>query len=81
MEFHLKMTITLKKEFTIEAEHLKDASEMAEKQLLEDVDLNSLEVAYIGLDMTDPSIREYNRKWCEERVRAYKEEHPELRQR
>ena len=61
MKFHLKMTIALKKEFTIEAEHLKDAREMAEQQLLGEVDLNTLEVAYIGLDMTDPSIREYNR--------------------
>lgn len=64
MKFHLKMTIELKKEFVIEAEHLKDAREIAEKQLLEDIDLNTLEVNGIGLDMTDPSIREYNLKMC-----------------
>lgn len=77
MKFHLKMTITLKKEFTIEAEHLKDAREMAEQQLLGEVDLNTLEVAYIGLDMTDPSIREYNRKWCEKRLKEHLEEQNE----
>ena len=73
MVFNLKMTITLKNEFIIEAEHLKDAREIAEKQLLEEVDLNTLEVDRIGLDMTDPSIREYNGKMCREILKAYKE--------
>ena len=68
MKFHLKMTIELKKEFDIEAEHLKDAREIAEKQLLEEVDLNTLEVISIGLDMTDPSILEYNGKMCKMRA-------------
>ena len=72
MDFHLKMSIVLKTEFTIEAENLKDAREMAEKQLMEDVDLNSLEVAYIGLDMTDPSIREYTHKMCEKMIKKQK---------
>ena len=71
MKFNLKMTITLKKVFTIEAEHLNDAREMAEHQLLEEVDLNTLEVASIGLDLDDPSIREYNRKWCEKKIKEY----------
>ena len=62
MKFNLKMSVVLKKDFTIEAEHLKDAQDIAEKQLMEEVDLNSLEITHIGLDMTDPSIREYNRK-------------------
>ena len=80
MQFHLKMTITLKKEFTIEAEHLNDAREMAEQQLLEEIDLNTLEVAYIGLNMDDPSIREYNRKWCEKKVKEYLEKQNENKQ-
>lgn len=75
MKFNLKMSVVLNKTFTIEAEHLKDAREIAEKQLLEEVDLNSLEVASIGLDMTDPSIREYNRQWCEKKIKEYKEKH------
>ena len=62
MKFNLKMSVVLKKDFTIEAEHLKDAQDIAEKQLMEEVALNSLEITHIGLDMTDPSIREYNRK-------------------
>ncbi len=77
MKFHLKMTITLKKEFTIEAEHLKDAREMAEHQLLKEVDLNTLEVAYIGLNMDDPSIREYNGKMCKEFLKRYLEKQNE----
>ena len=80
MKFHLNMTITLKKDFTFEAEHLKDAREMAEQQLLEEIDLNTLEVAYIGLDMTDPSIREYNRKWCEKKIKEYWEKQNENKQ-
>ena len=80
MEFHLNMTITLKKDFTFEAEHLKDAREMAEQQLLEEIDLNTLEVDSIGLDMTDPSIREYNRKWCEKKVKEYLEKQNENKQ-
>ena len=80
MKFHLKMTITLMKEFTIEAEHLKDAREMAEHQLLKEIDLNTLEVAYIGLNMDDPTIREYNRKWCEKKVKEYLEKQNENKQ-
>ena len=69
MEFHLKMSIVLKKEFTIEAENLKDARKMA--------DFNSLEVDCIGLDMTDSSIREYLRKMCQKRIKEYKEKERE----
>ena len=77
MEFHLKMSIVLKKELTIEAENLKDARKMAEKQLMEEVDFNSLEVDCIGLDMTDSSIREYLRKMCQKRIKEYKEKERE----
>ena len=73
MEFHLKTSIVLKKEFIIEAEHLKDAMEMARKQVMEEIDLNSLEIAYIGTDMTDPSIREYNGEMCRKRLKEYKD--------
>ena len=74
MKFNLKMSIVLNKTFTIEAEHLKDAREIAEKQLMEDIDLNSLEKVYIGLDMRDPSIREYARQRCMKMIKEYKEE-------
>lgn len=62
MEFTLKTNIVLRKEFIIEAEHLKDAQEIVQRQVMEELDLNSLEIAYIGYDMTDASIREYNGK-------------------
>ena len=51
MEFNLKMSIVLRKEFTVEAESLNDARAIAEQQLLEEVDFNELEVDRIGLDI------------------------------
>lgn len=73
MEFNLKMSIVLRKEFTVEAESLNDARAIAEQQLLEEVDFNELEVDRIGLDLDDPTILEYNRQWCEKMVKEYKE--------
>lgn len=75
MEFHLKTTVFLTKEFTVEAESPKDAMNDVQQQLLEGFDLNTLEIDRIGFDMTDPTIREYNRQWCEKRVKEYLEEH------
>ena len=71
MKFKLRTTILLKKEFAIEAEHLNDAMDMAQKQLLEEIDLNTLEKSYVGFDMTDPSIREYNGKMCKKQIEEY----------
>jgi len=72
MKFHLKMSVLLRKDFDVEAESLNDARAIAEQQLLEEVDFNSLEVDRIGLDMDDPTIDEYNRQYCEKRVKEYK---------
>lgn len=69
MEFTLKTNIVLRKEFIIEAEHLKDAQEIVQRQVMEELDLNSLEIAYIGYDMTDTSIREYNGKMYKEKLK------------
>lgn len=71
MEFRLKTCILLKKEFVIETEHLKDAMDMVQKQLIEETDLNTLEKSYVGFDMTDPSIREYNSKMCKKQIEEY----------
>ena len=71
MEFRLKTCILLKKEFVIETEHLKDAMDMVQKQLIEETDLNTLEKSYVGFDMTDPSIREYNGKMCKKQIEEY----------
>lgn len=74
MLFHLKTKVVLNKEFDIEAEELKDAMQMAKEQLAGGaVDFNELEIEEIGYDMTDPSIREYNRKWCAETLKEYED--------
>ena len=74
MVFHLKTKIVLNKEFTIEAEELRDAMNMAKMQLLGgEIDLNELEVGEISYDLTDPSIRAYNHAWCAKRVKEYKD--------
>ena len=65
----MKTNIVLRKEFIIEAEHLKDAQEIVQRQVMEELDLNSLEIAYIGYDMTDTSIREYNGKMYKEKLK------------
>ena len=63
MVFKLKTTVYLTKEFTVEAESPKDAMNAVQQQLLEGFDLNTLEIDRIGFDVTDPTIREYNRQW------------------
>ena len=68
MKFNLKTNIVLEKEFSIEAETLKDAMNVVQKQIYESEDFNSLEITHIGFDMTDPTIREYNRKMAREAV-------------
>jgi hypothetical protein len=45
--------------------------DMAQKQLLEEIDLNTLEKSYVGFDMTDPSIREYNGIICKKEIEKY----------
>ena len=56
----------LSKEFEIEAEHLTDAANMVEKLVVEEGDLSGFELTRIGFNMDDPSIREYNKKICQE---------------
>ena len=56
----------LSKEFEIEAEHLTDAAKMVEKLVVEEGDLSGFELTRIGFNMDDPSIREYNKKICQE---------------
>ena len=60
MKFNLKTNIVLEKEFSIEADTLKEAMDLVREQIYESEDLNSLEITYVGFDITDPTIREYN---------------------
>ena len=66
MKFRLRTSVELSKEFEIEAEHLKDATKMVEKLVVEEGDLSGFELTRIGFNMDDPSIREYNKKICQE---------------
>ena len=69
MKFNLKTNIVLEKEFSIEADTLKEAKDLIQKQICEGEDLNSLEITQIGFDMTDPTVREYHRECCREMIR------------
>lgn len=66
MKFRLRTSVVLSKEFEIEAEHLRDATKMVERMIMEEKDLSGFELTHIGFDMNDPSIREYNAKMCKE---------------
>ena len=66
MKFRLRTEVVLSKEFEIEAEHLKDATRMVERLIMEEKDLSGFELTHIGFDMNDPSIREYNARMCKE---------------
>lgn len=66
MIFNLKTRIVLEKEFSIEADTLKEAMDLVQEQIYKSTDLNSLDITHIGFDMTDPTIREYNRKVARE---------------
>lgn len=71
MLFNLKAEIVLKTEFKVEAETLVEARKIAEKRI-SDSDFDSLEMDRVSWDMTDPSIREYNREMCKKSLEEYK---------
>ena len=68
MKFNLKTSIVLEKEFSIEAETLKEAMDLVQEQIYESEDLNALEITHVGFDMTDPSLPEYNGKMAREAI-------------
>jgi hypothetical protein len=70
MKFILKTHITLEKKFSVEAVSLKEAMDLVQKQIYESEDLNSLEITHIGIDMNDPTIREYTGKIAREKLKA-----------
>ena len=69
MKFNLKTSIVLEKEFSIEADTLKEAMDLIQQQICEGEDLDSFEITQIGFDMTDPTVREYHRERCREMIR------------
>lgn len=68
MKFNLKTNIVIKKEFFIEADTPKEAMDLVQEQIYESEDLNVHEITRVEFDMTDPTIREYNRKIAREAV-------------
>jgi hypothetical protein len=72
MKFNLKTNIVLEKEFSVEADTLKEAMDSVQKQIYESEVLKSLDITHIGLDMTDHTIREYNRKMAEKVLSKYR---------
>ena len=66
--FNLKTNIVIKKEFSIEADTLKEAMDLVQEQIYKNEDLNVHEITRVEFDMTDPTIREYNRKMAREAV-------------
>ena len=62
----------LEKEFVVEAETPGDAMSNIENQIDEDSDLNTFDIVRTSFDVTDQSVREYNRKRSEEIIREYK---------
>jgi hypothetical protein len=71
MLFNLKSKIVMDAVFKVEAETLVEARKIAEKRI-SDSDFDSLEMDRVSWDMTDPSIREYNREMCKKRLEEYK---------
>lgn len=69
MKFNLKTSIVLEKEFSIEADTLKEAMDLIQQQICEGEDLDSFEFTQIGFDMTDPTVREYHRERCSEMMK------------
>jgi len=72
MKFKFKTSVTLSKVFEVEAQTPKEAMDMIREELLTKTDFNSLDVEYTGFDITDPSLREYNRQHAEEVIAKYK---------
>ena len=68
MKFNLKTNIVLEKEFSIEAETLKEAMDLVQEQIYKNEDLNVHEIKRVEFDMTDPTIREYNIKMAREAI-------------
>ena len=74
MKFKFKTSVTLSKVFEVEAQTPKEAMDMIREELLTKTDFNSLDVEYTGFDITDPSLREYNRQHAEEAIAKNKAE-------
>ena len=68
MKFNFKTSIVLEKDFSIEADTLKEAMDLVQEQIYESEDLNSIKITHVGFDMTDPTIREYNGKMAREAI-------------
>lgn len=71
MLFNLKSKIVMDAAFKVEAETLEDARKIAEKRM-DELDFDSLEMAEVWWDMTDPTIKEFIGKMCKKQLERYK---------
>lgn len=70
MLFNLKSKIVMDAAFKVEAETLEDARKIAEKRM-DELDFDSLEMAEVWWDMTDPTIKEFIGKMCKKQIEKY----------
>jgi hypothetical protein len=70
MLFNLKTKIVMNAAFKVEAETLEEARKIAEKRM-NDLDFDSLEMAEVWWDMTDPTIKEFIGKMCKKQLERY----------
>jgi hypothetical protein len=70
MLFNLKTKIVMNAAFKVEAETLEEARKIAEKRM-NDLDFDSLEMAEVWWDMTDPTIKEFIGKMCKKQIEEY----------
>ena len=71
MLFNLKSKIVMDAAFKVEAETLEDARKIAEKRM-DELDFDSLEMAEVWWDMTDPTIKEFIGIMCKKQLERYK---------
>ena len=75
MKFNLKTRLVFEKVFSIEAETLKEAQDIVQKQIYEGEDLGPIEITHVSFDMTDPTIREYNAMMARKKIQEYMLKH------
>ena len=72
MKFKFKVNVVLEKEFVVEAENPGDAMRNIENQIYEDSDLNMFDITRTSFDLSDKSVRDYNKKRSKEIIEKLK---------
>ena len=72
MEFKFKVNVVLEREFVVDAENPGDAMRNVENQIYEDSDFNKYDIVRTGFDLSDKSVRDYNKKRSKEIIEKLK---------